>query len=193
VGIETYRFTIEGNAAGYHVQNVLHFNVDNNTDATPLALASELVAKWDATFEAMWLDLNSEQYTVRYVQAKRVLPSGGNSVWKEFPEGNSQGLHSGEITSLSLAPILKLYPSLAANTQGRIFLPPPYWPAVADNVINSGYHTDCIDFGNAIISFTATHDWQLAIYSRTLGTAYAVTAISVSNILGQIGKRRVPQ
>jgi len=190
---EAYRFTIQGLAAGEQSQNVLHFLCDNNDDATPIDIARELVIKWNASFLTSWLEFNSEDYTVRWVQAKRILPSGGNAYWNEYPEASAAGLVNSDIGALQLAPIMKLFTSLANNIQGRCFLPPPPQTAVNDNVIETFYKDDAVDAFGELISFSGTtHDFNLAVYSKTLGQAAAVTTVTMSDILGSIGKRRKP-
>jgi len=190
---ECFRLTIQGLAAGEQVQNVLHFLVDNNDDATALQLAQELVVKWDTSFETDWLEFQSEDYTLRWIQARRVIPSNGNSYWKEFPEGVADGLVTSDIGVLQLAPIMKLFTSLGNNLQGRVFLPPPPQTAVVSNVIQTFYKDDAVDCFANLLSFSgASHDWNLAVYSRKNATAAAVTTVTMSDILGSIGKRRKP-
>jgi hypothetical protein len=41
-------------------------------------------------------------------------------------------------------------------------------------------------------SFTEDHDWNLAVYSKKNNAAYPVSTTTISDILGQIRRRRRP-
>jgi len=167
--------------------------VDNNNDATPLTVAKELVTKWDATFRPLWLILQSNRYGLRWIEAKRILPSGGNSSWKEYPEGAQVGSVNEEQGVLQCAPIVKLFAGLTEGVQGRVFMPSPPEDAIEANIILAGYTNAITDLFDAMISFSgAVHDMNLAVYSKKTNQAFAVTTATLSNIIGSVGKRRQP-
>ncbi len=190
---ETYRFTIEGISSGNQSSNVHHFLCDNNDDATPLAIALELVAKWHLTFRALWGQFQSQRYAVRWIEAKRVLPRGGNSGWREYAEGTEDGSVAQDQGELQCAPIIKLFAGLTEGVHGRIFLPPPPKTMVVEIVIDAGYQTDALAYVDAMIAFSGTsQDFNLAVFSRKFNDAYAVTTAAMSPIIGSLGKRRQP-
>lgn len=191
--VECYRLKIQGISTGEQTQNVLHFNVDNNDDALPATLAQELVNTWTSDVKNAWLLFNSNRYGLRYIEAKRVLPGGGNSIWKEFPEGAQVGAINAEQGPLQLAPIVKLYAGLAEGVQGRIFLPPPPETMVVNNVIDSDYRSDVIDCVESMFALSSgDHEFGLAVFSKKNGAAYGVTTANMSDILGMIEARRKP-
>jgi len=192
MAIQCLQLQVEGIARGNHVQNVMHFNVDNNDDATPIALASELVNYWDSTILLEWQGIQSSAYAVRWLQARVVSVGGGNSYWKEYPIGSKPGTRGATIGVLQLAPIVKLFTSLAAGLQGRIFMPPPAEADVVDNVIQAGYINAVDDWVTEALSFSVDHDWNLAVLSRKLNQSASVTTTTISDILGSIGRRRKP-
>jgi hypothetical protein len=189
---ECYRVTVEGDALSYYWANVLHFIGDNNNDASPLSMAQELVGALNTIFSNDWVDFNAIGTVCHSITAKRILPGGGNSYWKEFPEGAMKGNISQQIGALSLAPIVKLYGGLAEGIQGRIFLPPPPETEVTNNIISTFYHNQVIEWVEAMTSFTEDHDWNLAVYSKKNNAAYPVSTTTISDILGQIRRRRRP-
>jgi len=190
---ETYRLNIQALATGEQAQNVLYFICDNNDDATPLSIAKELTAKWNATFKALFMQAQSNRYVLRYIKAQRVLPSGGNSWVLEWPEGTEVGSVNAEQASLQVAPIMKLYGGLSDGKQGRTFLPAPPDTSIVENVLDSGYVSDMIDYYDNMLTFSgATHDFLLAIYSRLSGTSTAVSAAGMSQIIGLMRKRCRP-
>jgi len=190
---ECYRLTIEGISSGNQSSNVHHYLCDNNDDGLPLVVAAELVAKWHLTFRALWGQFQSQRYAVRWIEAKRILPSGGNSSWREYPDGTEAGSVTEDQGELQLAPIIKLFAGLTEGVQGRIFLPPPPKTMVVDNAIDAGYQSDALAYVDAQIAFSGTvHDFNLAVYSRKLNQAFAVTTAAISPILGSLGKRRQP-
>lgn len=190
---EAYRFTIEGIARGNHVQNVLHFLCDNNDDATPLSVAKELVNAWITDFASQWAAFNSDRYSTRWVQAYRIIPKGGNSWWKEFPDNEQPGALNDDIGVVSLAPIVKLFGGVTDGVQGRCYLPPPGESSVVENTIDTDYSTAVIACFNDLISFSGgTHDFALAIHSPTNGQAVPVTTVAMSPILGTQKRRRIP-
>jgi len=190
---ECYRFTIQGLSTGEQTQNVHHFLCDNNDDATPLEVATELIAKWTLTFRAFWLQFQSNRYVLRWIKAQRILPGGGNSTWLEYPEGAQTGGVNAEQGVLQCAPIVKLFAGLTEGVQGRIFLPPPPELAVSENVVDASYGSDAVDYVDQMLSFSgATHDFNLAVYSPKNNAAYPVTTATMSNIIGSLGKRRKP-
>jgi len=190
---ECYRFVIQGISTGEQCQNVLHFNCNNNDDAPPIAVAKELVEKWHASFRTDWLDWQSNRYWVRWVEAKRILPGGGNSYWREYPEGSNIGGVDEDQGVLQCAPIMKLFAGLATNVQGRVFLPAPWQTAVTANVIGNTYATNAIAHFEDLLSFSGSdHDFVLAVYSKRLGSGHGVTTCAISNILGSQGRRRQP-
>jgi len=190
---ECYRFTIEGISSGNQTSNVHHFLCDNNDDGTPFEIATELCDKWHATFRAFWLQFQSQRYAIRWISAKRILPGGGNQSWREYPGGTEDGGVAVDQAALQCAPIIKLFAGLTAGIQGRIFLPPPPDTQVVSNAVQPTYQSDAIDYVDQMISFSgATHDFNLAVYSKTLGQAHAVTTAAMSPIIGSMAKRRKP-
>lgn len=190
--VECYRLTIQGIAAGEQVQNVLHYVTDNNDDSTPLEMAKEIVDLWFIDPKAAWLAFQSTAYAIRWMQAKRILPGGGNSYWKESPEGADDGVVAQEIGVLQLAPILKLFGGLTDGIQGRIFLPPPPQNYVDGNVITTTLRNAVIDWFDDAKELTDDHDWQIAIFSPKNNAAYSVTAATMSDVIGSQGRRRKP-
>jgi len=189
---EAFRLRIEGYARGYHWANVLHFNCDNNDDTPNIQLAKELVDAMETPFADFWSDFNTTATVIQWMEARRIIPNNGNSVWKEYPDASLAGSVVEEMASVSLAPIVKLYTGLDSGRQGRIFLPPPPDSEVVNNEISVGYHNFVMAWMAEIEEFTANHDWNLAVYSRQSGQTLDVTTYSVSPILGQIGRRRKP-
>lgn len=190
--VECYRLTIEGVGTGNHVQNVLHFNVDNNDDAQPLQLAQELIELFRADPLDAWLSFQSNRYAVRWIQAKRILPGGGNSYWNEFPEGSKTGLLDQEQGAASLAPVVKLYAGLDSGVQGRVFLPSPIDTAIVNNQFDSDWVEVVDAWITATLSFSGDHDWFWSVFSKKNNNAYQVSVAQVGPLFGQIGRRRQP-
>lgn len=190
--VECYRLTIEGIGTGNHTQNVLHFNVENNDDTPPLQMASELIAAWSGTPIEAWTAFQSNRYAIRWIQAKRILPSGGNSYWREYPEGGLIGNIDEEQGAMSLAPIIKLYAGLDSGIQGRVFLPSPPETSVEDNQFYAPWVGVVDAFIAANLSFSDAHDWTWAVYSKKNNASYSVSVAQVGNLLGQLGRRRMP-
>lgn len=189
---EGYRLTIEGFSLGYHWQNVLHFLGANNDDTSPIEMAKELVDNVGGGLLTDWQAFNSVSTTIQWISAKRILPSGGNSAWIEYPEASNKGDINKQIESVSISPIVKLYAGLVDGIQGRIFLPPPAEDHIVDNVVTSDYQTKVSAWITPLLSFSDDHDWNLAIYSRKNNTIYPAVAFQLSNIIGQIAGRRKP-
>lgn len=193
MAIECYRFTIQGISTGEQCQNVHHFNCDNNDDANPRTVAGELVQKWHTSFKAKWLAFNSNRYGIRYVECKKILVGGGNSYWREYPEGTDVGAIDSEQVPLQTAPIAKIFGGLTENRQGRMFLPAPPESLLVANVLDSSYTTDVLDYFDDLISFSGTsHDFTLSLYSRSAGNAVSATTVTMSNIIGMLKKRHEP-
>jgi len=192
MAIEGFRVHIEGDALGYHWANVLHFLVDNDNDAAPLALAQELSNGLTPIMQNFWTDFNSISTVVRWISVRRILPGGGNTWWKEYPAASLKGAQSVELASVSLAPIVKLYSGLEAGVQGRIFLPPPPDTSVEENVITTGYNNFVLAWIEELEGISLAHEWSLGVYSRKLGQVVDVTTSTMSPILGQIKRRRQP-
>jgi len=191
--LETYRFTIQGIASGEQCQNVHHFICDNNDDGQPRAIAGELIQFWHANAKIFWLTLNSIHYAIRYLEAKRILPSGGNSFWREYPSGSETGAVTGAQLPLQTSPIAKIYAGLAENLQGRCFLPAPGESSLVANVLDTGYRDNVLEYFDELISFSgATHDFWLAVYSKKNNTSAAATTVNISDIIGMQGRRRQP-
>jgi hypothetical protein len=88
---------------------------------------------------------------------------------------------------------VKLFAGLTEGVQGRIFLPPPPDTMVISNAVQATYQTDALDYVDNMISFSGTtHDFNLAVYSKKLNQAFAVTTAAMSPIIGSLAKRRVP-
>lgn len=192
MAIECYSLKVEQICFGSVMQNVLHYIVDNNDDATPIQISKELVGLFGNTPVTKMRDCCSERWAVRWIEAKRILPGGGNSAWLEFPLGTKDGTNVANVASLSTSVIVKLYSALASGLQGRIYMPPPYEGAMEDNVLDTAYHNDIMEFVAAAYTLTDDHTFNLAIYSKKTNTAGAVQTYQISPIIGNIGRRRTP-
>lgn len=192
MAIECYEFKIEGISRGMHVQNVLHYNCDNDTDALPLEIANELCNVWDSDVKEWWLDMLPESYAIRWISARRVIPKHSNTSWKEYPDSVAQGTRGVNTGPTAVAPIIKLFGGLDTPVQGRVFLPPPAEISLANNVYDGGFVDAVVAFIDHNLTFTSTHDFSWAIFSRKNNQGVGVSQAALSAIIGQIGGRRRP-
>lgn len=192
MAIECYELKIEGVARGMHIQNVLHFNCDNDNDATSLVCAEELLGIWEDDVMEWWLDLVPNVYAVRWVSARRVVPKHSNTAWREYPGGTKLGTRGTEVGPTAVAPIIKLYGGLDTPIQGRIFLPPPGENVLVNNEFSGGYTDAVLALIEHFLNVSDVHDFNLAILSRKTGTGYGVSQAALGPVIGQIGGRRRP-
>lgn len=192
MAIECYQLKIEQIMRGMNMQNVLHYLVDNNDAATTYTLALELVTRWDAVVKTSWLGLIPNVGGLRWIEARRVVPVGSDSVWKEYPASVAVGSLGTTVGPTAIAPIIKLYGALDSGIQGRVFLPPPAENKIVNNLFDSGYIAAVNTMIGNNLSFSGAHDWNWAILSRKTNTGVTVSTAALSNIIGQIGGRRRP-
>lgn len=191
--LETYRMTIQGIGSGEQCQNIHHFICDNDDDGAPRSIAGELLTWWIANAKIFWLTFNSNRYALRYIEAKRILPSGGNSYWIEFPGGTEFGAVNAEQAPLQTSPIAKLFGGLSMGLQGRNFLPSPPETSLVANVLQTTFRDNVIEYYDELISFSGTsHDFWLAIYSKKTNSSEIVTTVSISDIIGMRRQRAEP-
>jgi len=190
---EAYALKIGATLGGAWVENVLHYLVDNDTDLINFSMAQRLVNAWDASVKTAWLGTLPSAYILQWVEARRSSAGGGRSWWIEYPNSATFGSLGTTTSGLQTAPIIKLYPGMGFDTQGRVYMPGISEAQLVDNEIFATYRT-------AIDTLIAAWDsisnggstFQLAIRSPKLGQTVPVVEAALGPIIGNIGRRRIP-
>jgi len=192
----TMKMDIGGLHRGSWNQWSLYFLTDDGGTSSGYTIAKDLVADWDVDHKTDLLGLFPVTYAFEWVKAYRIRPTGSHSFWKEYPGSAGQGTGGAASANLSIAPIIKLFPAISVNTQGRIFLPAVAEDDLADNVYEAGYVTNVLTtFGN-MLSWTgseSSRSYLMAINSPKLNGAFAVSSVLLSSMIGNLKKRRVPR
>jgi len=194
MAIEAYKLTVGALHFGAWVQNDMHFLADNDDDSTTRAMAFDLVDAWNFVCSTPWLGTLPESYAIQWIQAQRVIPSGGDAWWKEFPGSTANGTLGTGAATLNTAPIVKLYPGMGVHTQGRVFM-----PGIAETMlIGNVYDSDYVDAVNDWIAVQLSFDnggktWTWGIRSPRLNLCTPVIAAALGPIIGNIGRRRIPR
>jgi len=195
--MELYKMDIGGLHGGAWNQISLHFRVDNTGSDPNLNVAQDLVNDWDTEKQVDYRDLFPNEYGVEWVKARRVSAGGGKTRFLEYPGSAGQGTRAGDTASLSISPVVKLVCGMGANTQGRIFLPAVAEADLNENVYDAGYITQVVTFFGGLTSWSASggsgRTWELCVLSRKLASYFPVASVSVSDIIGNQRKRRVPR
>jgi len=194
MAIQAYQLTIGALQFGTWMQNDLHYLIDNTSGVTPYNEASNLLVDWYASCQSYWLACCPAQYSIQWIGAIRTSSGGGRSAYMEFPGNTEPGTLGSESSSLSTAPVIKLFPGMGVATQGRIYMPAPDEAYLVDNVYQSGYISAVGALISHFVSFThSSRTWSLAIRSPKLNGTYAVSAATLGPIIGNIGRRRIPR
>jgi len=190
---EAYSLRIGATLGGAWVENVLHYLVDNDTDLINWSMAARLCEAWDSTVKTAWLGTLPSAYVLQWIEARRSSVGGGRSWWIEYPNSSTFGSLGSTTGGLQTAPIIKLYPGLGTDTQGRVYMPGISEAQLVNNEILSTYRT-AVD--TLIAAWDSISDsgstFQLAIRSPKLGTTVPVVEAALGPIIGNIGRRRIP-
>lgn len=196
MAIEAYKMDVGGLSGGSWTQFSIVFRVDNSADEPSYIKANELLQDFDADQLADLCALFPNTYVIKWLRARRISAGGGHSLVREYPGTAAIGTGVGTGGSLSLAPVVKLICGLNANTQGRIFLPCVAEANFLDNVYDSAYVTLVSGMFAQLISWTGSvsaTEWNIAVWSPKQTNVFTVLAVQVSNIIGNIKRRRVPR
>ena len=193
MAIECYELKITAKLAQQDVLNVLHYNVDNDTDATSAALAGQLIQDWFLAMEGAWLGILPPDYELRHLYARRVIGGSGDGVWQEFPGGTTNGTLGTHTGPAAISPIIKLYGGMTDPYQGRIFLPGIAENMIVDDIYQAAWIAASEDLIATIGSIAeSAKTFTLAIRRRSNNTSQDVTSMNVSPIRGLMGSRRTP-
>jgi len=191
---EAYKLTIGGLQFGAWMQNEMYYLFDNGAATDPWTVAKNLCNDWYSHNAVSWLGCMPASYGMQWLSAIRVSAGGGKTWLREFPGGTVLGTLGTHPSSLSTAPIIKLFPAMGVNTQGRLFLPAPGEGYLVDNVYQSAYISAVNTLIGNIVSFTVSgRTWALGIHSPKLANTYSVSAAALGSIIGNIGRRRTPR
>lgn len=193
MAIEAYALQIGATLGAAWVQNTLHYLADNATDSPSWEMALALTDEWDAQIKGLWLDTLPSAYILRWIEAKKISSGGGKSWPVEYPNATTFGTLGSTVANTNQAPIVKLFPALGTNTQGRIYMPGISEHQLVDNVIGNDYKAAINDLMPALKELTGGFvDWTLGIHSKKLAATVPVVDIGLSQYLGNIGRRRKP-
>jgi len=196
MSIETYKMDLGGLHGGSWNQVSLHFQAETSGGGPSFEVAANLNNDFIADQFAGWRALFPNTYALEWIRTRRRIPNQGNSRSREFPLSAGQGTRAGVSDSLALSPVVKLFPGIANNTQGRIFLPCVSTTDFNINIFSGTYTSLVVAFFGGLTSWTGSVSgltWDLAIYSPKLASAFPVVAVSVSDTIGNMKKRRVPR
>jgi hypothetical protein len=196
MAIEGYKLDLGGLHGGSWNQCSLIFNVDNATSDPQFQVAKDLLDDFNADQLAGWRGLFPNEYALQWLRAKRISVGGGQSRNREYPGSVAIGTRGGDTTSLAISPVVKFFPAMGVNTQGRIFLPTVSDLDLEDNTYTAGYATLVENFFVGLDSWVGSVSgltWEHAIYSKKLATITGVAAVQLSAVIANQGKRRVPR
>lgn len=191
---EAYRLTIGGLQYGAWMENVLHFTTDNDGSVTPIDMAKKLCDSWTTFNIVEWLATCPASYGIQWIEARRVSTGKGNSWVREFPGASEVGTLGTASSTLSIAPVIRLYPTTGINTQGRVYMPSPAEGYLEDNIYQPGYTSAVAALIASMITWSDSgRDWYWAIHSPKLGIFAPVAEAALGPIIGTIGRRRTPR
>jgi len=196
MAIENYKLDLGGLHGGAWNQVSLVFQVNNGSSENNIFVAKKLVDDFHADRLTDWRGLFPNEYGLEWARARRISVGGGKSRTREYPGSSGQGTRAGDTASLALAPVVKLHCGMTADTQGRIFLPCVSESDLDQNILDAGYVNDVVTFFGDLVGWTGSISsltWNLSVYSPKLSNAFPVVAITVSSIIGNQRKRRVPR
>jgi len=195
MSIETYKMDFGGVHGGTWTQISMHFQGETSGAGPSFEVAANLnndfVADQLTDYRAMF----PSSYGLHWIRTRRRIANQGNSRTHEFGLGGATGTRAGTTDSLALSPVVKLYPGITNNTQGRIFLPCVGVGDYTENVFDGGYTSIVVAFFGGLVGWTGSVsgvEWSLAIFSPKLGTAVPVVAVSVADVIGNMKRRRIP-
>jgi len=196
MSIETYKMVFGGLHGGSYNEIAMHFQGETSGGGPQFEVAANLNADFIADQLTDYRALFPNSYAVEWIATRRRIPNSGSTRTREFPQSGGQGTRAGTSDSLSLSPIVKLFPGIANNTQGRIFLPCVASADFLDNAFDGSYTSLVVAFFGGLIGWTGSVsgiEWTLSIFSPKLGAAFPAVAVSVSDVIGNMKKRRVPR
>jgi hypothetical protein len=149
---------------------------------------------WIATLQALWLAVNTPDYQIMQLQARRISSSPSAVAKEQYQLNDQPGTRGSQSTSQNLAPVVFLIPPMGVKSGGKIFMPSVDIADVVQNVYSAGYLTASNAFMTAATTpFSSSGiTWQLAIWSRRLAVGNLVMSWTHSSRIGFQGRRRVP-
>lgn len=138
VGIAQVR--IVGSIQGEDCVNVMHFGTNNQVFDDPSQLDTILLQLAEAMLECAiqtLLPAVTIDYTLRHVDAKRILPTPGDPIIATAP-ADSHG-EMGAVSVPFIASLMSIRTGGGGRRgRGRIFLPPPGEPQITASAIDPG-------------------------------------------------------
>jgi hypothetical protein len=198
---ELYQVTLTGLYQGQTIENVLMFRA-RTTTATDAQIGGDLQTFWD-----LLRPLVQHDYTLTYMQVKRMTPVALDTFFVPAAAGHENGAATGGGVNSTIAAVITLRTGTAGKShRGRIYLA----PVDAGNCDTDGcrlsagglanYNTAFTNIKNLVDDATGTALYvALGIYSRLIGGQnpftvagwQAVSQFVTQPILGNQRRRRM--
>lgn len=193
MAIETWELRVTGFTGSEPNQSVQHFKGDGIAVSDTAHVGYDLIASWVANVQAKWLDLNSSDYFLDELQARRVDPKFSAVAHKVYAYRATAGTYGQPSHVSQVCPCITLIPPMGIKSAGRIFLPSNPTGFVNGNQYAALAHTKLTNWAAvAMANFgTGSINWQQAIWSRkTRISSYAQLGV-FSPVIGFQERRRV--
>jgi len=191
---ELYQLALSGSHLNSYWQNIMHFEGGNLSAGDVIVNGRDLLDSFEANIMPAYLAMLPASCYLNRMEARRIAAGGGINVVTQYDPSSQAGGVSGGAASQQLCPIVRLIPPMGVKSAGKFFLPAIAETDINANVPIAGWLTRLNTLMSAMLTDfgTGSITWQIAVYSRKLGTHSLALSYDTSEIVGWQRRRQRP-